>query len=75
MTVLVSLDTGTLAIRRYDSRRPFGKTHEGVFDLDGPLSLAEALDILRDSPPASLTTDAYDAWMRGKDTREGPWRP
>lgn len=75
MTVLVSYDTKTSEIRRYDSRRPFGLTHAGVFDLDGPLSLGEAIDLFRDRPPASLVSDAYDAWMRGLDKREGPWSP
>lgn len=75
MTVLVVYDTATSEIRRYDSSKPFGITHEGVFDLEGPLSLREALPMFLDNPPASLSTDAYLAYIRGQDKRPGPWRP
>lgn len=72
MTILVSLDTASNHVRRWDSARANPLTHEGIFVND-----ATAIDLegFRATPGLSTQTDAYKAWLRGDDRRPGPWKP
>jgi hypothetical protein len=62
MTVLVSIDTETREIRRYDSRLPCRNTHAG--GLTPGVIPHEQIAAFRERPPINCMTEGYKLWLQ-----------
>lgn len=75
MTVLVVFDTKTQDVRRYDSSHANPVTHEAEIPEDYLGDIGDVLRAIRATPSGTLQTDAYKAYLDGRDNRPGPWKP